>query len=166
MSIAGLLLAVTGLAGPQVRWLPPPQRLPVLLPRPSGVAPRTASNPHILYLNFDGGTLRGSPDCSDAPGRCTFLIGQSSATIPAFHGSDDVKQAVVDQLKVFLDPFNVQIVTTRPASGDYAMTVVGGSANDIGINDPAGSILGLAPLDCTDTNPDDIAFAFAGAIGG
>src|SRR5436309_9391574 len=133
MSMFAFLVAVTELAGAQGRWLPPPRPLPPLAKLQSSGAPHLATDPHVLYLNFDGVTLHGSPDCSDAPGFCTFLIPQSmTATIPAFRGTDDQKQAVVDLLKVFFDPFSVQIVTTKPDSGNYAMTVVGGSATDIG----------------------------------
>ena len=88
MPLLAFVVAVTGLAAPQSRWLPPPRPLPSQLRVQASVLPQLASDPHLLYLNFDGVTLHGSPDCSDAPGRCTFLVAEPTATIPPFHGSD------------------------------------------------------------------------------
>src|SRR5579884_2636240 len=47
--------------------------------------------PHILYLNFNGGTLAGSSNCSDATANppCSFIVnnGSGSVNFPAFSGS-------------------------------------------------------------------------------
>src|SRR5262249_2296770 len=60
----------------------------------------------------------------------------------------------------YFAPFNVQVVTSRPASGLYEMSMIGGTPQLVGF--PANAA-GVALLDCGNQSQTDISFAFAEA---
>src|SRR5262249_16308732 len=114
-------------------------------------------------LNFDGAPLVGGA-CSDAPTNCSNIVRVASVAFPAFRGSALEKQQIVNYVKTYYAPFNVQIVTDRPLAAPYSMVMIVGSPQTIGLR--AGGILGIAPLDCQDRNSEsDISFAFANFVG-
>src|SRR5215510_10807407 len=108
-------------AGQSIPFFPPPVPLP--LRSPHRAPGRTPSDPHVLFINFDGANMRGDPSCSDAMTNCSFIIQGASVIYPAFAGTDTQRQQIIELVRRYYDPFNVQIVTTRPASGSYAMTM-------------------------------------------
>jgi hypothetical protein len=122
--------------------------------------------PKILFLNFDGGTLH-SGSCNNSANNCSWLISGSLGTVqfPAFSGSETAKQAILLQVRRYYAPFNIAVVSARPGSGVYSMTMVGGHASDIGMAEPTGSYIGgVAPLDCGNQEDDDISFAFSASL--
>ncbi len=126
--------------------------------------PLAAGGPHILYVNFTGDTLRGGAGCSSATANCSFIV-ECSGTVayPAYRGSATQKQQTLTQLQEYLQDFNVQIVTTRPAAGPYMMAMVGGTSNTV-CSSSQGA-LGVAPLDCGNQLGDnDIVFAFSDGL--
>jgi MYXO-CTERM domain-containing protein len=78
---------------------------------------------------------------------------------PAFSGSAATRDMIIAQVRAYYSMFNVDIVTTRPTSGGYSMTMIGGRASSVGLSGTGAA--GVAPLDCGDTNESDISFAFA-----
>src|SRR5215471_18480979 len=113
--------------------LPPPIPEPV-----SASSQRTAAattDPHLLYLNFDGATLTRSPSCSDAISNCSFIIsaGMTSVNFPAFSGSGQARADIIAKVVEFYAPFNVEVTIARPPSGPYSMVMVGGRAATIGL---------------------------------
>ncbi len=121
---------------------------------------------HVLYLNFAGGALDwGAFD--DAPSRVSALV-SGPKNVPAVF--DDFLQdathsnralaldAVTTLVRGALAPYDVQIVTQRPASAPFTMIVVGGTLAD-SINENCDGVLGRALLDCDDTNPGNVGFA-------
>jgi len=149
-------------AGQSIPFFPPPVPLPPALRSPHRAPGRTPSDPHVLFINFDGANMRGDPSCSDAMTNCSFIIQGASVIYPAFAGTDTQRQQIIELVRRYYDPFNVQIVTTRPASGSYAMTMVGGAPTSIGLTNT--SAVGIAPLDCNDLSPSDISFAFSSMV--
>ena len=107
-------------------WLPPPPRLPASAVRTTYSA---ASGTKILYLNFNGGTVyNDQTGCSDAATGCSFIVAVSGMVrYPSFRGTAEQKQLIIDLVKAYYEPFDVQIVTDKPTSGDYSMNIVGGT---------------------------------------
>src|SRR5262249_13925353 len=118
----------------------------------------------ILYINFGGAAIHGGIDCSDAPTNCSSLVGSSGVVgYPPFSGSATTEQQIVAEVSQMYAAYNVQIVTSRPPpSTHYSMTMVGGNGTVLGV--PAGWV-GVAPIDCTNQNDNDISFVFAAQLG-
>src|SRR5262245_9605049 len=131
-------------------------------PAPDGVFRLAASGgaAHVLYLNFDGALLtKASSD--DAPALRSQL---AAATIPAFTpppGARFTRQqaiaSVVDRVRDWFRRYDVEVVTEAPAAAPYTMVVIGGAHDDAG--QPSG-VAGMAPFDCTNANPSNVAFDF------
>ncbi len=110
--------------------------------------------PRVLYLNFDGATITKSSKTSDATTNTSFLGGGTLAPYP---GDATARGKVASLVAQAFKPYNVKVVTARPATGDYQMGVIGGYASNLGI----GTTAGISPLDCGDANGRDIFFVFA-----
>ena len=114
---------------------------------------------HKLYLNFDGVTLTPGPD---NPAANTSELITAPSTIPAYvaTGNPTTRQGRIDLMVDFvqraLAPYSVDVVTTRPASGDYMMEVIGGKPEDFGF--PVGN-LSIAGQACR-TRRNAISLAF------
>ena len=119
---------------------------------PAGVRATAGAQPKVLFLNFNGVTLAWAAT-SDALANQTSV--GSGGTIPPFTGD---RQGVLSQVKAFFAAYDIQIVTSRPASGDYEMVVVGGDHSDIGHASPT---WGVGPLDCGDVYGKGVGFVFS-----
>ncbi len=115
--------------------------------------------PTVLYLNFDGATITKS-NKSDASTNTSFIGG---GTVPSFPGTQADRQQVISFVKQLYARYNIQIVTSRPAAGDYDMALFGGTPADLNLNVPS-NVAGVAPMDCDNKMKRDIAFIFAGSI--
>jgi uncharacterized protein (TIGR03382 family) len=111
---------------------------------------------HVIYLN----------NCQ--PNGCMLTPGNDSTQnqsgiinnqvkISAYSGSSTQWDQIVNCVKQTYAPFNVQIVTTRPTSGDYHMAIVAGSASEAGMGQ---GVLGVSPFSCGYI-PNSISFSFA-----
>src|SRR6267142_6748504 len=91
-----------------------------------GSGPRPASGAHVYFLNFDGQALTSGAD--DPAANRSSLLG-TSVTLPAYIAGDVARatkiQAIVSEVDAILAPYDVAVVTTRPASGSYDMLVAG-----------------------------------------
>lgn len=83
--------------------------------------------------------------------------------IPAYSGSNVNQTAIVDQITSTLAPFDVDIVTTRPTSGDYSMIVIGGEGPDLGL--PQGTLAVSSFGGCDTVVPRRVSFAFDNTSG-
>lgn len=121
-----------------------------------------AAAAYTIYLNFDGVTLTKGMD-DDARNNQSLLLVNDPTTIPRYlpNETDSVRQGRIDLIVGFvqrsLAPFSVDVVTTRPATGDYEMMVRGGDSGMIGL---APGILSLAPGVCDAKNRNRIALEF------
>src|SRR5262245_43930999 len=127
--VATLLLAVTvsntssGPPGEPV-ILPPP----ILMPESEtpGTAPALApGDTRILFVNFDPIAMTRCPS-SDSRANCSSIVPGGTVMFPGFTGSAAIKTQAINLVKQYYEPFNIDIVTTRPSSGDYSMIVASG----------------------------------------
>jgi Bacterial Ig domain len=122
-----------------------------------------ASGINVLYLNYDSVTISFNTD--DARTNESEITGGNTVNVPPFAlwpGAkvtlQQAKDAVTDRLRWFYKPWDVQVVTTRPVSGNYTMIAVGGKNTLIpGLTGAAG----VSPLDCDNTNPNNVVYDFS-----
>jgi hypothetical protein len=166
--MVGSLLFVLLAPQPATAYFPPPIPLPQdlrdQLQREQRSRPTASGGGHLLYINFDGATLTHGSSCSDATTGCTFIAMVSPYNFPAYGGTADEKQQILNRLTTYFADFDVQIVTTRPTTNTYSMTMVGPGSGILG-GAGGGQAAGVAPLDCNDLDPNDISFAFTDVVG-
>ncbi len=126
----------------------------------------TARASNTLYLNFDGATIAyvqgGSDDARLGKSvTCGGTIAAWSSSVGApLVTPAQAKRALTDRVRSDYLPFNVDVVTERPASGTYTMVLVGGTSKDVMPVEPA-NIAGVSTIDCGNLNPSNVVFAFA-----
>ena len=126
---------------------------------------------NLLFLNFEGAALvSGNDDPVEGKSTVLSLQGVSQADMPAFDSADyydlndfstreEQIHAVAGMVRRLFAPFDVEVVTERPSDAvPYSMVIVGGDVSLL--NMPSG-VLGVAPMDCEDSNPQNIPFVFA-----
>ncbi len=113
--------------------------------------------PHILYLNLGGGTFH--VDASYADNSATGASSFATGTLSPLSIQDPVwtEKLAVEVRRLFA-PYDLIVTTTRPASGDYNMLMLGGQPSQLGYT--GGNVGGLGTLDCGDTSDRNIGFAF------
>jgi len=112
-----------------------------------------------LYVNTEGvDIMKCSVD--DARTNCSTLL-PASATFPAFLPGDPNRQQLIDAIVVRvqdkLAPYSIDVVTTRPTSGEYTMAVLGGDSSLIGAGP---GTFAIAPAACDFANHDRVSFEF------
>lgn len=129
--------------------------------------PAHAKGKRIVYLNFDGVTLTYSNQNDDAVQNVSAIVNSQTEVIAPFSTSQlsstgglsrqQIIDRVVSDMYTLHEDFDVDFVTSRPASGPYSMVVFGGSCQStVGSNNCAG----VALLDCGDQMPNNITFVF------
>jgi hypothetical protein len=107
-----------------------------------------------IFVNFDGASLSNGWD--DSRNDVTQISELAGNFAP--YGAGDKREAVMQAVRADWAPFDVVITDTRPASGDYTMNMTG-PTNPFG-----GGVLGIAPLDCDDSQThNNITYAFHSA---
>jgi hypothetical protein len=136
---------------------------------PPGDGPNGA---HIIFLNYDGQQVQPPRNGWDNPDTGDSWIARSSVFVDAFNANpykgqftaDQAKNAITNYFKGFYAPFNVQVVTTRPAAGTrYTMCIIGDDATTV-LGGGAGAAAGVAPLDCDNNNEEEITYAFSAGL--
>lgn len=111
--------------------------------------------PQVVYVNFDGPVIKNCGGyCSDAPTNRSWAIGAhfgKSQIDFAPYTNSAARTSVVMRLRDHFKRYKVDIVTKRPASGKYTMLV---------ISPTTGPNHGVAPLNCNNSNRNDIAFVY------
>lgn len=137
-----------------------------------------------VFVNFEGATLHNGQDSNSATDTTwlAFTDGECAAResveIPPFDAgywpAQGSRQQVIDNVVATLADlyagYDITFVTTRPASGHYTMTVVGGACESATLCQDYG-VLGISPLDCTNeqtlnVDPDDINLVCSDSVGG
>jgi MYXO-CTERM domain-containing protein len=120
--------------------------MPVAIPeeKPVGVkrAMVAGGPPLPIFMNRFGGTYTGGFDNS-AENRSS-VVGQGTATLGAYGGSDAQWQQVMDCVTEQFSRFNVYVTDVEPTEGDYVESVVGGHPSQVGLPNGVG---GVAPID-------------------
>jgi hypothetical protein len=116
-----------------------------------------AANPtatQVVYVNFDGPTVTDCANyCSDARTNKSWIMGYLGRKKVDFapYTSARGKSTIMAALRAHFAAYDVSFTEKRPTSGDYEMVII------------SPTVLphhGIAPLDCGNTNKDDIAFVF------
>jgi hypothetical protein len=138
-----------------------------------------------VFLNFEGATIHNGQDSNAATdttwiafthGDCAL---RESVTIPRFDetywAAQGPRAQVIETIAALVADvyagYQVRFVTTRPASGHYTMTVVGGTCESAATLCQDRGVVGVSPVDCADEetlnlNPDDINFVCSDSLGG
>jgi hypothetical protein len=164
--------ASTG-AGPAQPWQSLLIPRDVVVPYPDAVRAMiaekiAAEGPHnhrnatasVVYLNFEGQAITYSNNGDDSFYNESFIPGHN-VTVPAFNAShwgsnrQSVINTIVADLQQVYAGYNVTFTKTRPSSGNYMMTVIGGSAALIGMQQ---GVLGVSPMDCGNDWARDVNF--------
>ena len=136
---------------------------PLIDAEPSIYCPEAPVDPaapgrFVVFLATEGVTL--TTGCDHSATNCTTLL-QAGATIPPAFPNDPTRDTVIAEIvqlaRSRLVPYSVDIVTTRPATGDYNMIVFGGDAATVGIPE---SPVSVAPFNCNSTPDDHVALLF------
>jgi hypothetical protein len=122
------------------------------------VDPGAAGN-FVVFVATEGVTL--TTGCGDhSATNCTTML-QAGATIPPVFPTEPTRDAAIDEIielaRSRLVPFSVDLVTTRPSTGDYNMIVFGGDAATLGVPE---SPVSVAPFNCRNTPDDHVALLF------
>jgi hypothetical protein len=124
---------------------------------------------HVLFLNMDGADTRYmGTNAFENLGIRGMSKRDPVVEIERFAPGLDTEarqKAVLEVHKLvagWYAKFNIDVVITRPLSGDYTMTLAGGSVTDIGLNPP---IVGIASGDCRNSNEINLNHAFSASLG-
>jgi len=152
----------------------------VISPRCQGLEPSTPPGPPglplqpidasyrlAIYLNFDGAKLQNGGN--DSKTNQTDLILPPSLDYPAmdwtsYGGKQQGPAKTLEELKILYMNYAVEFVTTRPASGDYTMAMVGGTGENAKSGGPG--TVGIAPLDCKNSHKNDVVLIFGNKVSG
>lgn len=121
------------------------------------VAPPKAAVSNVIYLNNckpNGCQIKSGWDNATTN---TSSVPDASTTISAYTGSDASWDQIVACVKQTYADFDVQIVTERPASGNYHMAIVAGQPAQAGMQS---GVLGVSPFSCGYI-PNAISYTFA-----
>ena len=121
-----------------------------------------------LWLDFEGaGIVHAAADDSSAMPVASSLA-PTSAVVPPFSAAEIAPKVtrpqaivvIVDRVRTLLLPYDVDVVTTRPAAPPYTRILVGGTAAALGVS---ATEAGLANVDCGNSSDGDVAYDFAAA---
>ena len=120
----------------------------------------SAPGRYKIYLAMEGITLTKTPTCSDSKTNCTNLITADTVTVPQFLPNTLGRQEFINEIlrlaRVRLAPYSIDIVTERPASGDYHLFVLGGDSNAI----VGASAYSVSPSNCLGDNHNMVDLMF------
>lgn len=126
------------------------------------VAPQAApTTPTVLFLNRAQATMKaGNDDSSQDISSVVEQQGLSSATIPAFAGSDATWQQVVTCMRGMYKQWNVIVTDQRPTQPGYVQAHFGGNGSELNLPSGTG---GVAPIDSQRCNtiPSAVVYVFS-----
>jgi hypothetical protein len=125
---------------------------------PADAAP-TCSNGRVVYLNFDGVTLKSTQVRSDATINAAYWANKT-LVVPPYHATSATRAtdiaAITAAVTAGLGQFPVTVVTTRPAVGPYVMVAFGGTSKaNFGYTN---EYYAINKLDCDDAWKSDVAW--------
>lgn len=122
---------------------------------------------HVLFANFEGVDVRGGDTALENEGLRQDPSGSLPAVIqmdqygPADPNRYDTILKIQKKVASFYADFNVDVVISRPLSGDYMMTVVGDHETKIGLGPP---VVGISPGDCRNASETNLNYAFTASL--
>lgn len=115
------------------------------------------ATPHLLYINFDGGTY--TPGNNNSSTNTSSIINSTRQIQP--WGSSSQRAAVLACIKDQFAPFNITVTDQDPGSTQHIEGVVAGYPQDIGMQSGVG---GVSPFTCGVIDRS-IAYTFAEVYG-
>jgi hypothetical protein len=112
----------------------------------------------ILFMNFDGVSLTMGTD--EASTNTSTIVTAPIALPPYLDGAADRQtriDAIATATRTRLAPYDVELVTARPADAGYAMIVVSGDSKAVA---GASGVSALVTNGCAGADPHGIAFLF------
>lgn len=121
---------------------------------------------HVLFVNYEGADLRVGDNSMENlgirdPGFKNQGIVELDGFDPGNAKRDEAITKIHQQVQKWYADFDIDVVLSRPLTGDYQMTLVGGDKSDIGLG---GSIVGISPGDCKNNNETNLNFAFSRSL--
>ncbi|MBC8073989.1 MAG: Ig-like domain-containing protein [Deltaproteobacteria bacterium] len=130
--------------------------MPVLPESVPEAPPELEVKQGVIFVQFDAITTEMGGE--DSKTNQSSIFGQEFA---AFGADEAARAALMAAVRLDWAPYNVLVVDSRPATGDYTMNITS-PTNPLG-----GGVLGIAPLDCFDMmTHNNVTFAFHGANDG
>ena len=123
-------------------------------------APNAAAVSHTIFLNNckpNGCNMKPGYDNATTD---TSSIPDVSSTISPYSGSDANWNAIVQCVRQTYADFDVDIVTTRPTSGNYHMAIVAGTPGQVQMQN---GVLGVSPFSCGYIG-NAVSYTFANVI--
>lgn len=102
-----------------------------------------------VYLSFGGESLMRAAASNAKLNQASWMTIANGAAPPYLQGNagrDAAIAQITSDLTQRLAAFDIEVVTTRPTSGDYMMIIYGGQANQVGSNFGGA----VQELDCND----------------
>lgn len=131
-------------AGTDVDAVPTDAEVPDAAPTPAAFT---------LFLNFGGATLMQAAVDNPAMNKSSLITG--TKVISAWADTAGIPTIVAD-VTAALAPYDIDVVTTRPITGNYVMILFGASPTQAGFANGTGAIM---PVTCTPLS-NVIAFVF------
>ncbi len=118
-----------------------------------------AAQATVVYLNREGRTYTaGNDDAARGTSSVLRYQGVSQVNFPAAGYSEAQWQELVSRVRYYFNPFEVQIVTERPATPGYLEVAIGNtSASIMRLSNNVGGISPLRPCAIT---PRSVAYVF------
>jgi hypothetical protein len=126
-----------------------------------------------LYLNFEGTVLAYGGQNDAAAGITTLGDGPGPYQIARpplsrfVDGAAPTRALVIEeiaqQVRAIYRPFELEVVTQRPANGEFTMLAVGNGFGEIQFAEPC-PLAGLAVRDCSGERDGDVGFAAASCV--
>lgn len=115
---------------------------------------------HVVFANFEGVDVRpgnSSLDNSAIRDNGNKGVIPTEPYAPDDPDRDDKILKIQKQVAAWYADFNVDIVISRPLTGDYMMTAVGDHQSKLGFDS---NTLGISPGDCKNVIETDVNWAF------
>jgi hypothetical protein len=110
------------------------------------------------YVNFDGAVLSGGGEDARQNQSEVAEMFDLTGEFPEYGGTEPQRSAVLNAVQADWAPYDLEVVDQRPADGEYTMVLIGPRDHNLGMG-----IYGLGPVDCFDSNRNNVAMAFFGA---
>jgi len=125
-----------------------------------------ANGRHILFINYEGADLRVGDNSMENDGiRDPGFKNQGVVELDGYDPKSDQRSEAIakihKQVQKWYADFDIDVVMSRPLTGDYQMTLVGGDKSDIGLG---GGIVGISPGDCKNNSETNLNFAFSRSL--
>ncbi len=168
-SILLLTLLACGSDGGDTNTLPDASNALVDASNALADAPTSECPLTTIMLDFEGGDYAGGLQDDSSANETTVIAENEVVSMNAFDDSvmnttksrSEIIQDIRTSLSSALSLYAVEVVTQRPATGDYELIAIGGTAFPLGLSSSTASV---AALDCADAQAGNVGFVLSDAF--